>query len=199
MPIEIGKHMYLFESPKGGSNCLISAHGGYKQNVSSFDVTKVAPGVELFFYGEHSKVLSDPGLEVLSKRPVVVNQHPNPDGALVCDYTLTKYQGSHSNETETYDSIARRLAFDADLGTRLELELDEIMKRPASKKSYESLAYCHVATVRNRWNRADVSLKYAVQEIVKRKPGIKQIHCSFCRSLFGDQNPGVSEVQSRPA
>ena len=53
-------------------------------------------------------------------------------------------------------------------------------------------------TIRNRWNKSDVSLKEAIKAIVRYKPEVKKIHCSFCRSLVGDANPETSQVQSRP-
>jgi hypothetical protein len=194
---ELGSYLYFFESSMGGANCLISAHGGYVKNNSDFKLSKIGKGLTVTFYGEHKKVLSDPGLDLLSKRPVTVNEHPR-DGDQILDYVLSKYQGKHSGANETYDKIEKVLAYDTERRQLFEEQMDEVNKNPDLKKIYDSLASCNVVTIRNRWNKSDISLKYVLEAVVKYKPAIKHFHCSFCRSLIGDPNPETSAVVSRP-
>jgi hypothetical protein len=197
---EIGKYLRFFASSVGGDKCLISAHGGYVKNNSSFKLSSIGQGTTVFFYGEHTKVLSDPGLDLLAKRPVIVQQHPAPDGDDIMDYVLSKYQGKHSGAGETYSKITTKLAFDATRKASYEAEdtWEYVLRTPAIKRIYDSLATSHVVTIRNRWWKSDISLKYVIETVRALKPAVTEFHCSFCRSLVGDANPGVSNVQSMP-
>jgi hypothetical protein len=192
----LGSYIYFFKSAVGGDNCLISAHGGYVKNNASFKLSKINSNIKVIFYGEHKNVLSDPGLDLLAKRPKAVNTHPAPDGDDVMDYVLSKYQGKHSKANETYDKIANKLAFDATRKQAYDENFDYVLSNPAIKAIYDSLASAHVVTIRNRWNKSDVSLKAVIETVVKHKPEIKNFHCSFCRSLVGDDNAATSVVQS---
>jgi len=195
--VELGNYLYFFESPLGGDSCLISAHGGYVKNNGDFSLSKIGAGLHVYFYGEHKKVLSDPGLDLLSKRPVTVNEHPR-DGDKIMDYVLSKYQGRHSGANETYATIEKKLAYDAERKQLFDDQMEEVNRNPELKKIYDSLASCNVVTIRNRWNKSDISLEYVIKTVTKYKPAIKNFHCSFCRSLIGDANPETSAVQSRP-
>lgn len=51
-----------------------------------------------------------------------------------------------------------------------------------------------VVTIRNRWSGGDVYLKDVIKAARKELPGMKRFHCSFCRSLIGDDNAGSSTI-----
>lgn len=183
----LGSYLYMFSSPLNPQECLISAHGGYYKNNVSFTVPK---GVKICFYGEHNKVLSDPGIALMSLVPRVTETIVG-DGRKQClDYELSKYQGRHSGANESYDSIMDQVNRTARNHT---LDVKEVFagKREVSRATKIPV---HVITVRNRWNKSDVNLSYVIKEVLKAKPGIHTFHCSFCRSLVGDDNPGVSKV-----
>jgi len=55
----------------------------------------------------------------------------------------------------------------------------------------------NVVTIRNRWNSSDVWLKDVVATVRKAYPGINRFHCSFCRSLVGDNNAPSHTAQLR--
>ena len=194
---EIGKYLYLFRSPKGSNECLISAHGGYKKTTSAFDL----PGeITLKFYGDHGNVLSDPGLELLTKKPVVVQEYPNTkDGKKVPNYILSKYQGKHSKSGETYGSIAKQLAYDAERLEAFGSQMDYVNNNPSLKQIYDSLVAVHVVTIRNRFGHADQNLENVISAVKAYDSSIKIFHCSFCRSLIGDSNPATSVVQNTNA
>jgi hypothetical protein len=189
----VGNYLYLFRSPLDTTECLISAHGGYKKSTKTFNLKA---GLTVKFYGVHNKVLGDPGLGVMEKNPKVVNSHPNPDGEAVLDYILSKYQGTHSSANETYDKIAATLASETHQMKIYLKNKDYVEKHPAIKAIYEALKAVHVITIRNRFMHANVNLSTVIEEITKFDSTIKTFHCSFCRSLIGDANPETSYVQS---
>lgn len=193
--IAVGSHFYLFKSSTNKEDCLISAHGGYERNVTTF-----APkGCTLYFYGEHGKVLSDPGLSLMAIRGLkVVEQVPDTGKPTAINYILSKYQGRHSGANETYDKIAGRIGSEdaqiAKLRQRIAAAASEKLRQGARQQLayYQSM---NVLTVRNRWWRSDLSLETAVTEARAAMPSLIRFHCSFCRSLIGDDKAGTSKVQ----
>jgi hypothetical protein len=198
MPLEsnqeaIGDYLYLFKSPEQTDKCLISAHGGYYKNQKTFKLSDIASNLRVVFYGDHNKVLQDPGLGILSRNPTIVDDHPT-DGNDVLDYVLSKYQGRHSSANETYKTIGDKLKNDSAQIQSYRDQMDYVNSNPSIRKIYDSLASCHVVTIRNRWNKSDVSLKYVINAVHNYMSSITSFHCSFCRSLIGDPNPETSRV-----
>jgi hypothetical protein len=194
--IEVGSHFYLFKSKTNAEDCLISAHGGYEANVGTFE----PKGATLYFYGEHGNYLSDPGLKLMYMRDLVVTEEiPSTTTRLCIDYILSKYQGRHNSAGETYDSISGKIGSEDDMIAKL---LDRIANAKSDQArnvaqwnlpSYKSMS---VLTIRNRWWRSDLSLRSAVEAAKKAMPSLKRFHCSFCRSLIGDDNAATSAVQT---
>jgi hypothetical protein len=188
----VGNYLYVFRTPLGSTECLISAHGGYKKSTKTFNLKA---GLTVNFYGEHHKVLKDPGLSLMQKKPQIVNSHPDPGGEAVLDYILSKYQGTHSSANETYDEIASKLAHDAVQMKEYRNYMDYVNKNPAIKAIFDALKAVHVITIRNRFMHANVNLSTVIEEVTKFDSSIKTFHCSFCRSLIGDAKPETSSVQ----
>ena len=188
--IEVGSHFYLFKSKTNTTDCLISAHGGYERNVGSFEPKNCS----LLFYGEHEKYLSDPGLRLMYLSGLhVVEEIPNRETKSSINYILSKYQGRHNESGETYERIAGKIeSEDQSIGNLL----DRIAKAKDDKgreraqdqlKMYKSM---NVLTIRNRWWRSDLSLESAVTAAKKALPSLTRFHCSFCRSLIGNDDAG---------
>jgi hypothetical protein len=106
----IGDEIILFtdDTRVPAPHLIISSHGAY---VSRPEIGKeeerggwlrVPAGVRLFFYGPHHVALEDPTVEgLLSKTPYEIRT----GGELVRNYRLSKFQGRHGSETETYATI----------------------------------------------------------------------------------------------
>lgn len=182
--IPMGDHLYFFESEFGGNKCIITAHGAYLTNRDTFSLSSLGDDIRLFFYGEHNKVLLDPGLDILSSNQEVVNEYPR-DGDMVNNYRLSKFTGRHSGGDETYERIEEMLALHAEQMQRFEDNKDYVLANPAIKRLYESQASCHIVTVRRRFKFV-VSLKYVIETVRSHRPDIQDFHCLFCRSWLGD-------------
>jgi hypothetical protein len=105
------------------SHCVISCHGGYRPGCCGEDTFDVPAGVDLVFYSEHGKSVTDFGIdnflskthrakETLSR--IEARRQNDPKLRRCYNYTLTKFQARNkhwwpsSNKgrgTETYDSI----------------------------------------------------------------------------------------------
>jgi hypothetical protein len=190
--IPIGSKLYLFKSKSNSTDCLISAHGGYYKESRTFQVPN---GVTLYFYGEHKKVLSDPGIKLADTKAKYVERVG--EGQKCVNYILSKYQGKHNKAGETYEKIADRIAFqDKSLGDIFKMITTTQNEKLATKGlgmilDSQSMS---VVTIRNRWFASDVNLLEVISAVRKVLPGIKNFHCSFCRSLVGDPNPETSTV-----
>lgn len=107
------------------SHCVISCHGGYRPGCRGDDMFDVPAGVDLVFYSEHGKTVTDFGIDnFLSKTHriketlsvMAATAAKNPKLRRCYNYTLTKFQARNkhcwpsSNKgrgSETYDSIQR--------------------------------------------------------------------------------------------
>jgi hypothetical protein len=179
---EIGDHIYLFESPMGGDTCLISAHGGYKKNVESFDVSQIGSDIKLYFYGPHGKSITAKA-DFLTFKYAVVEEYPR-DG-LVHDYFLSKYQGRHSGKAETYSSLENQIKLDVERKSGLEQVLGSEDEQPYHRQLYDDVQPCHFVTIRNRFkNMRSVTLKEVVTGVHRFRPQITKFHCSFCRTII---------------
>lgn len=197
--VAIGSKYYFFKSGTNSTDCLISAHGGFYKSTKRFEVPS---GVTLIFYGVHGNVLSDPGVKLADYDATPVETLTG--GSECFNYALSKYQGRHGGTpdkpAETYERISNRMKYNNErlqnhfnVATTssnqkiVKMNLDVILKSRTMS----------VLTIRNRWfmSGGDAYLKDAIKEVLKVFPGIKRFHCSFCRSLVGDENPGTSQVQ----
>ena len=193
----IGSKLYIFKSKSNSTDALISAHGGYYKGNKTF---RVPEGVEIIFYGIHGNVLSDPGLKMTSTKAKVVETFSG--GKQCIDYELSKYQGRHAgtsgNPAETYGQISSHVQqvdktitqkFDALITTK-NAKFAEVLVRGIQNSQSMSLI-----TVRNRWNSQNVYLKDLLSLVLRSYPGMKRFHCSFCRSLVGNDNAKSSQVE----
>lgn len=200
----IGSNLYLFSTTQSASECLISAHGGYdKENVTF----KVPAGVTIHFYAPHKHVLQDPGVKMMAQDLSSFAVETCKPGQDCVNYTLTKYQGRHNTAGETYDSIEstirdfeRRFLETQDKMAKMG-DVDKLTKGQLARYqmlggSLANLKALNVATIRNRWYHAGVTLKYVVAEVTKAAKGISVFHCSFCRSLNSDDHPLMWKVGS---
>ena len=194
--VALGQYFYLFKSSVNDEDLLISAHGGYYKNTSSFEVE----GYDVCFYGEHNKTLSDPGLKLLRfNDPIVVEQVPNKDTKQCLNYILSKYQGKHGDNVESYKDIFTEMKKIDKAHQKWRTKL--INMDPSKSKSIDTYQKMlsqndgyNVLTIRNRWWKADQNLKAAIEAALKVVPTLKRIHCSFCRSLIGGKNSETSSV-----
>lgn len=193
----IGSKLYIFKSKSNSTDALISAHGGYYKGNKTF---RVPEGVEIIFYGIHGNVLSDPGLKMTNTKAKVVETFGG--GKQCIDYELSKYQGRHAgtsgNPSETYGQIASHVQqvdktitqkFDALITTK-NAKFAEVLVRGIQNSQSMSLI-----TIRNRWNSQNVYLKDLLSLVLRSYPGMKRFHCSFCRSLVGNDNAKSSQVE----
>jgi hypothetical protein len=164
---QIGEKMLLFQATKNkfADNLVISAHGGIAKKAKA-DCRNTFYGARLNFYVEHGIALYDDGLSMFYNPAVYTPKiktitYPN---NLYYNYDLSKYQGRHNNEGETYDRIEKGVEY--------------------SKKAFKEAEVYDVLTMRNRYFMGkNVTLKDALENIFKLHP-YRQVHCSFCRSFY---------------
>ena len=92
----LGSHFYLWHSSKKlPTLCILSAHGAQLSSDSNFNLKKIKVG--FYTYGNHK----------LRARLVAGLQPPTQmeDGLVCPEHILSKYQGRHSNNQETYEQI----------------------------------------------------------------------------------------------
>lgn len=178
--VALGDHLYIFRSGTGLPNpaedhLLISAHGGWSTSDGTF---KVPQWTQLYFYGREGASIKDPGVYNVMKGEWQVVEAAGA-GTLVRDYQLSKYQGRHGNEKETYDSIGSSIDRNS-----------EAMQRMAQGDKYvkdRNFGYnFDVLTVRNRnpynpFATTGSSLKKVLQTLSDNGYKYENIHCSFCR------------------
>lgn len=193
----IGSKLYIFKSKSNSTDALISAHGGYYKGNKSFTVPH---GVEIIFYGIHGNVLSDPGVKLSDMKAKVVEAIGG--GKQCIDYELSKYQGRHAGApgkpVETYERIAGRIKqVDNDLSGKFSDLLTTTNQKYAQVllNGIQNSRSMSLITIRNRWNSQNVYLKDLLSMVLKSYPGMKRFHCSFCRSLVGDNNAKTSKVE----
>jgi hypothetical protein len=204
--IELGKYLYLFKADYNKIDCFISAHGGFYKENRTFQVD----GCTVYFYAAHRNTLKDPGIEVMSEmfRLKVIDSYGDKgeDGRTCVDYLLSKYQNSekttgfhekHSKSNETYTSIRTAITDEErKFATTIQkLQTATGVRREALANTAVQISAMNVMTIRNRYNKADIKLSYAIQEARNAIPTLKNFHCSFCRSLIGDKHAASSSFQ----
>ena len=185
--IEIGSYAYLFKSSTDRVNCVISAHGGYIFENRSFTVPN---GVSLKFFAYHGNASMDEGLStVLDRLAEVQPVETLGENQVSKNYLLTKFQGRHGEENETYESIMGDVGrIDA---TRQKL-LDNIEKTKQGgnavflNQALLSLAKnsgASVITIRKRFNvLTGIPLADVIRGVRRVQPDISNFYCSFCRA-----------------
>ncbi len=194
----LGRYLYLFKSRSNSVDCIVSAHGGYIFENSGFTVPQ---GVTLRFYSPHSSSLIDPGLGSFQRAAAqAIPVQTVKGGEICCNYLLSKYQGRHGNEDETYESIAKGVN-EIDMG-RQGL-FGALMKAGDTKNpradNQEKLLLAlgrniggSVLTVRNRFDVVfGIKLSDAIAAARKEMPTLREFYCIFCRAnmLGEDANP----------
>jgi len=194
----LGRYLYLFKSRTNSADCIISAHGGYMFENKAFTVPK---GVTLRFYSPHSSSLLDPGLGTFQRSASqAIPVETFTGGQICCNYLLSKYQGRHGNEDETYESIAKGVN-DVDMGRQsvfgVLMNKSKVgsVDRDAQEKLLLSLGRNiggSVLTIRNRFDVVfGVKLSDALAAARKEMPTLREFYCIFCRAnmLGDDANP----------
>ncbi len=181
--IVLGSKFYLFRNNEGGFNAaedhlLISAHGGYMDlwGPLKSNIIRVPEWTQLYFYAAHGSTIRDPGVYNILKGNFQVSETVGSGGS-VTNYELSKYQGSHGNENETYASISANI--DQNNGV-----LEDVQS--GANKSRNYAFRFDVLTVRNRRFRSDPTLSDVFAALAENNYRYENIHCSFCRSpMFG--------------
>ena len=168
-PVRIGKTLYLWQHRPGyyANSCVISAHGSYP---SAPDYFQIPAGVTLHFYVAHGILQPDFGLRnlILGKVPT---ESVNGNGhRRIIDYWLSKYQGSHSENNETYASIGKDLSY-----------IDEYNDMAAAAE-HPVFSAVDVVTIRNRF-KLYLTTMGSVITSVRRVHLYNTFHCFFCRGL----------------
>jgi hypothetical protein len=185
--------MYLFLPKAGTDRVIISAHGGRSKTTKDF---RVPSDAVLRFYSEDTNVVLDPGFDSFYAKEAAPKEIVY-ESETCFNYELSKYQGSHNTQGETYQSIAKtinRVAKTKDtLLTQAGKQTDAGKKsRLLTGAAREKLAA--VLTIRNRVLRGDVNLAYAIDQVKAAAPQIVIFDCLFCRWLAGGGKDSVNLV-----
>jgi hypothetical protein len=194
--IPVGEKFYLFRQDAtrrvdpATDHLLITAHGGYMNlggPLGSSNLT-VPSWTRLHFYAPHGSTIANPGIYDIMKGEYQVLESAGP-GDSVTNYSLSKFQGRHGDASETYQSISKDVARNAD---QLSYQ-QEIMTSGNAKGPGRNFAFnFDVLTVRNRRLCADPSLKEALETLARHGYRYENIHCSFCRSGMLGDSPGAA-------
>jgi hypothetical protein len=195
----VGDRIYVWSqlsgSPSNGvSACVISAHG--EQTPFNRRISRTWNHVQLVFYNPHNTILSDPGImNVLTGETKTFVSKP---AGRCYDYRLSKYQGEHGKNVETYDMLAK---MDTTLATMAQNTKDLIAGSSIALFSHFDMAdrlvplihqaimrlerqgrwNVDIVTIRNRRLRDDVTLSDVIRALHQHGYKYTTIHCSFCR------------------
>jgi len=176
--MELGNQQYVFQDDSGdrADELLITSHGHYWMGLTG-SVT-VPSWTTLYFFGPHQAALLDPGVQKVSFG--MKSYEKAGPGTTVRDYTLSKYQGSHGSEDETYASIKSDIDYNRDIIERAkeatEAQLQPILDSGVKFEKFD------VLTVRNRRLRVDPNLSSVLNQLEAANMQYPHILCSFCRS-----------------
>lgn len=187
----LGSHFYLFKSATNKTDCLISAHGGFRKTTATFNVS----GCTLYFYVDHGSALADPGMALMYKKGKPVETIGNNEKCR--NYILSKYQGRHSKGRETYETIQEAIQTD-DAFTSQVLGLKDVMDERSWLLSMQQTKSMSVLTIRNRWFNTNQNLSDAIKAARREMNTLVNFHCSFCRSLIGGTGINVGSVEYQP-
>jgi hypothetical protein len=205
---KVGSQLYVWSQTPGGmspntTECVISAHGGASIINSTF-----VSGVNLIFYCPHGSTLIDAGILPDILLGTIVSQPPVAPGQCQ-DYTLSKYQGRHSDGYETYDMVQamdERTVKDAGA---FETQAEQWIKTGLTQEDVQTFEkgfnllekvgdfrWKDIVTIRNRGGRLDPMLSEVIAMLQGAGFTYSTIHCSFCRSSM---LPWKASPQHRPA
>ncbi|MFT5692335.1 MAG: hypothetical protein ACI92E_001667 [Oceanicoccus sp.] len=204
--------MYLLMPRGGASQVVISAHGGRQRNTSTF---KVPSDTILRFYSDDLKITNDPGFKNFYQGEAAPKEVVS-EGDNCYDYTLTKYQGSHNKQGETYGSIAKVVNetlqahgelmsaaaqiydnFGSSIGSSSKSDYDRFRKRYSSAlQGAANNKMIAALTIRNRTFHSHMSLNTAIELVKSVAPEIVLFDCLFCRCLAsGTESDDVMVVR----
>lgn len=194
---ELGDLFYFFEPSIATDRVIISAHGGHKV-VGGTNRFEVPEDVVLRFYSDDTFSVLDPGFNDFYTKEAAPKEIIT-EGDFCFDYILSKYQGSHGNESETYDSIGKiissvtntRSGMSAKAATASGKQKDQMLNIANRAK------VAAVLTVRNRWFKGDATLSKVVKAVKQHAPTIVIFDCLFCRSTMFGGSQGVTLVDRR--
>ena len=169
---EIGHHLFFFSPTIYPTECIISAHGGYRE---SGDGCEVPNGVSLYFYAKKGHILLCGGaVDFIDDHENMIVQDlfvGNGRDKYSPNYILAKCQEGKSTIGETYAAI---------------------MKAVRSLRNKREFA---VLTVRSRGMFPDVqvTLEMAIRDVRRYYSTIVRFHCLFCVADVNDLNPGYTK------
>lgn len=186
--IALGNWYYLFRSTTNTTECLISAHGGYEK---VHDTLAMAQGFTVHFYTQHDTPLNDPGLALMYLNRAPTESFNHGDRKVFVNYTLSKYQGKHSNANETYDRIYQKISQEDGAIARYTRQAAHgatEQQRQLARNQLPLRKSMSVLTIRNRSTFKVppelTTLKNAMNAALAAMPTLRIFHCSFCRSLI---------------
>ena len=181
----LGDRLYIFESSLTTHRCMITAHGGYWMGTGKFTIPQ---GITIYLYAPHGTVLSDPGIDFLTNEkgnePIDILQ----GGSQCWNYILSKYQGRHGSQKETYQSIASHVKKNDDIISGFNESINTALDKGNEVAANKMINYAiknrgaHVVTIRHRRFKADVNLKHVIDKVTAAYPDVTEFHCSHCRS-----------------
>ncbi len=194
----VSDRLYLFKAHDDSKTCIISAHGGReKKNAGVF---RVPADTVLRFYAEDTFCVLDPGFKEFYYKEAVPREILS-EGDECFDYCLTKYQGRHNTQGESYSMIAQTIAKAFAARETGAAQLKKAMEKGASDKVKRTLANAvavnktpAVVTVRNRQFKADLTLSQVIGLVKAVSPEMTVFDCSFCRYVSGGGNQAVTLV-----
>jgi len=176
---QLGSKFYLWHGKTRKNLVVITAHGGYALHNKPF---KVPSGMRIHFYAPHGYILKDPGLAAAADGSTSV--HDSYDSGRWCpDYELSKFQGRHGSEKETYERIGAGMHRDARIARSREMSGGGELS--AAQLSGMKEIIMDVITVRNRILQKSPTLGDVIQAMQKDGLRYKEIYCSFCRCRSG--------------
>ena len=170
VPVEDRFYVWVKDGKKKNKNkkCIISAHGGQSIINSTF---KVKQNQKFVFYAPHGYTLKDPSIVPILTGRAKSNQTIS--SGKCPDYQLSKYQGSHSDNFETYQSIEQ--------ASWSKQQWVEFGIEPHLVGDVVTSPHMDVVTIRNRHGRTEPSLHELVAVLKDYGWGYEEYHCSFCR------------------
>lgn len=195
--IALGDKLYLHRPDRPFDpdefHLLISAHGAVLPG--SFTTPEWG---YLHFYGRHGAAIYDPGFRNIIEGKYEVTESVG-GGEACSSYLLSKYQGSHGNVRETYDSLQDAVRSNSDFLDliRTLMASDDERKRNHAQRTFKGrdnfAFHFDVLTIRNRWfAKFGVTLNYVLSQLDHHGYRYNDIHCSFCR-----WRPGGGSVSAR--
>ena len=194
-----GDALYLFHRRREyADDCVISAHGRSMEGCCGEARFDVPPRVTLIFYSHHKEAVKDFGIRDFMGNGRLRRKEDVSGGDRCRNYVLAKYQGAHSNNKETYETLESEIGSNANVIKKVnelnafaakyrdgssESEQEQLLARAAVSDDFKFDYPFDIVTVRNRWWRKlnDMTLEKVVNAVLEQHE-YKRIHCFFCRS-----------------